>query len=436
MKQGGPTPGPGHAGAADAPPERGGGAEARDAVGGPERAAPRRARPDGHTGRRRHAACVSTRSPSSPWPARPTPRPHVPLIADALDLVHRLPRTWAVVEAGECEPWVARKVAVITRDLLLDDVGRRGPRGRQGDRRTRTVDRVGDRPRQGHRGRPRDPPRRARAIRHQRYVSLSRADELGYRHVISRVTAGDAAWIDAMVDRVAEILPSRTGADHNHDELRSLAFGWLARPVELLKLLLEHTDLSSEPDEQPAWAPDHAADTVERFCDLPARQLGVLRSRGRLFVHVTDAALRPVRASPGSRAWARSTSPSSPRSSATADVTVTPVLDLSCGAARTPTNTPRPSRTTSGPRPVATSFPFCTAYGDPRRRRLRPPVALRRCRAARPDRTPQLGSAPPTAPPHEDPRRLHATGSPARDVSSGRPRTGSPSSSTTPARPG
>ena len=26
------------------------------------------------------------------------------LIADGLDLVHRLPRTWAVVEAGSCEP--------------------------------------------------------------------------------------------------------------------------------------------------------------------------------------------------------------------------------------------------------------------------------------------------------------------------------------------
>ena len=33
------------------------------------------------------------------------------LIADGLDLVHRLPLTWAVVEAGDCEPWVARKVA-------------------------------------------------------------------------------------------------------------------------------------------------------------------------------------------------------------------------------------------------------------------------------------------------------------------------------------
>ena len=44
------------------------------------------------------------------------------LIADGLDLVHRLPRTWQVVKAGGCEPWVARKVAVISRALLDDQV--------------------------------------------------------------------------------------------------------------------------------------------------------------------------------------------------------------------------------------------------------------------------------------------------------------------------
>ena len=47
-------------------------------------------------------------------------------------------------------------------------------------------------------------------IRHERYVRLSRADEFGYRHLIARVTAGDAAWIDAMIDRVADILARPT----------------------------------------------------------------------------------------------------------------------------------------------------------------------------------------------------------------------------------
>jgi hypothetical protein len=61
--------------------------------------------------------------------------------------------------------------------------------------------------------------------RHERYVRLSRSDEFGYRHLIARVTAGDAAWLDAMVDRVADILSATIGADHNHDELRSTEVG-------------------------------------------------------------------------------------------------------------------------------------------------------------------------------------------------------------------
>ena len=214
------------------------------------------------------------------------------LIADALDLAHRLPRTWAVVEAGDCEPWVARKVAVISRDLLSEDVV--------------VVDRAVSRAIAGHapstvleiaraktiEADPETHRAERERIRHQRYVSLSRADEHGYRHVIARVTSGDAAWIDAMVDRVAEILRTTMGADHNHDELRSVAFGWLARPVELLKLLLDHTNLSPEPGERPVWLPDHAVETLERFCNLPTRRLERLRNRGRLFVHVTDRALR------------------------------------------------------------------------------------------------------------------------------------------------
>ena len=61
-------------------------------------------------------------------------------------------------------------------------------------------------------------------------MSLSRSDEFGYRHLIARVTTGDAAWLDAMVDRVADVLAADHGHDHTHDELRSLALGWLAAP--------------------------------------------------------------------------------------------------------------------------------------------------------------------------------------------------------------
>ena len=78
---------------------------------------------------------------------------------------------------------------------------------------------------------------RVEAQRRRRYVGLSRIDEFGLRHVIARVDAGDAVWIDAMVDRVADLIADRH-PDAGRDELRSIALGWLARPAEVLQLLL------------------------------------------------------------------------------------------------------------------------------------------------------------------------------------------------------
>lgn len=249
------------------------------------------------------------------------------LIADGLDLVHRLPRTWAVVEAGACEPWVARKVAVISRALLDDQVAK--------------VDRAAARAIAGHAPSTVLEIARAKVIeadpethraerersRHERYVRLSRSDELGYRHLIARVTAGDAAWLDAMVDRVADILGATMGADHNRDEIRSIALGWLARPVDLLKLLLEHTEADGS-GATPTWASDDLADTVGRLTAMPAHRLARLRGRGRLFVHLTDEALRTGTGV----ARVEGVGPIDVRQLhevlGHADVTVTPVLDL------------------------------------------------------------------------------------------------------------
>ena len=260
------------------------------------------------------------------------------LIADGLDLVHRLPQTWAVVAAGACEPWVARKVAVICRPLLSEQVVK--------------VDRAVAKAIAGHAPSTVLEIARAKVIeadpethraeqersRHQRYVSLSRSDEFGYRHLIARVTAGDAAWLDAMIDRIADILATTMGHDHNRDELRSIALGWLARPADLLKLLLEHTE-DTEPtedkdegehtdSERPAWAPDHLADTLDKLAAMSARRLAKLRGRGRLFVHLTDEALRTRTGI----ARIEGVGPIDVRQLhevlGHADVTVTPVLDL------------------------------------------------------------------------------------------------------------
>ena len=209
------------------------------------------------------------------------------LMADTLDLQHRLPRTWARVLDLGCEPWVARKVASLSRALPAD--------------RRRIVDRAVARAIAGHapatvlqiasakviEADPEAHAARREADRHRRYATLSRCDEHGYRTLLARITAGDAAWLDALLDRVADMLAPTHGHDHTHDELRSLALGWLARPADLLKLLLDHT-VPPEHDDQPragsrgrarrprpAWTPAHTLATVERLATLsvpPARR--------------------------------------------------------------------------------------------------------------------------------------------------------------------
>ena len=215
------------------------------------------------------------------------------LMADGLDLVHRLPRTWEVVRAGTCEPWVARKVAVMSRALDREAVA--------------VVDVAVARAIAGHAPSSvleiaqakvieADPAAHAakREVQaRERYVALSRSDEVGYRCVIAKVTAGDAAWIDAMVDRVADILQLTHGVDHNRGELRSMAMGWLARPVDLLRLLVEHTAIDpDQPDTPPVWWAADLPALVDRVAAMTPRQLSSLRGDGRLFVHVTDEAIR------------------------------------------------------------------------------------------------------------------------------------------------
>ena len=161
--------------------------------------------------------------------------------ADTLDLIYRLPETWKLCLAGEAELSIARRVAKLSRHLPAD--------------RVKVVDRAVARVITSESGGrvlavaeakiiEADPAlheQRVEAERRRRYVSSSRTDEHGLRTIIARVEAGDAVWVEAIVARVAEILAPRH-PDATADEVRSIAFGWLARPAELLVLLLEHRD--------------------------------------------------------------------------------------------------------------------------------------------------------------------------------------------------
>ncbi|WP_164519667.1 hypothetical protein, partial [Nocardioides ferulae] len=70
--------------------------------------------------------------------------------------------------------------------------------------------------------------RRERA-RHERYVKLSQTDEHGFRHIIAKVTAGDAVWFDALVDRVADIL----ALEHGHNPAATNPRPALTRPLSV-----------------------------------------------------------------------------------------------------------------------------------------------------------------------------------------------------------
>ncbi len=243
-------------------------------------------------------------------------------IADVLDLQHRLPQTWALVLELEAEVWVARRVATMTRALprervgLVDAAVARSIVG-QAPSRVFTIAQA--------KIIEADPTAHAKRVddeRTRRYVSLSRCDEVGLRHIIARVSVGDAIWIDAMVDRVADVLAARN--EHaTRDELRAEALGWLARPAELLTLLLEHGD----PDELDTSRT--TATPSETLVALKTVDPAKLRPAAVIYLHLHQAV---VEGSASGVARVESQGPLLTSQLAgllgSAQVTVKPVIDL------------------------------------------------------------------------------------------------------------
>ncbi|MCH1867583.1 hypothetical protein [Nocardioides sp. CFH 31398] len=166
------------------------------------------------------------------------------MCADALDLRHRLPRTWRHVMDGRAEAWVARRVASLSRTVpaarmsVVDAAVAEAIIGVSPSRVLEVAEAsvIAADP-EGHRA-------RAAASRAKRYVGLGRADSTGMRTLIARLGTGDAVFVDAMVSRVADILAVQRAAtglpDLPRDTLRAEAMGWLARPAELMGLLVAH----------------------------------------------------------------------------------------------------------------------------------------------------------------------------------------------------
>ena len=250
--------------------------------------------------------------------------------ADTLDLIYRLPEIWGACLTGEADLYVARRVAKLSRHLPADRVGVVD----------RAVARIIARESGGRvlavaeakiiEADPGLHEERVEAERRRRYVSSSRTDEYGLRTVIARVEAGDAVWVEATVARVAEIIADRY-PDATADEVRSIAFGWLARPAELLTLLLEHRDPQEELDlgEPPMSASRATALPADLLDALRDADLTPLAPKAVLYVHLHEAALHGA----GGVARVEDLGPATLTSLqsllARTHLTVQPVLDLS-----------------------------------------------------------------------------------------------------------
>jgi hypothetical protein len=227
-------------------------------------------------------------------------------MADVLDLRHRLPRTWLRVQELECDAWVAGKVASMSRQLtlaqvaLVDEAVAAAIGGLAPGRVLRIAEaKIIEADTLAHAD-------RVEAQRRRRGVMLTPTDDIGLRTLVARLEAGDAVWVDATIDRVADLLatdPDLRAAHHpdlpdhvTKDELRAVALGWLARPHDLAELLAV-IDAARKPDRPKVVLHVHlhqaalqAGIGVARVEELGPLLLDQVR---RLLAH-THVTLRPV----------------------------------------------------------------------------------------------------------------------------------------------
>ncbi|MDQ1102757.1 hypothetical protein [Nocardioides zeae] len=256
-------------------------------------------------------------------------------LADVLDLQHRLPLTWAVVRQGSAEVYVARKVARMSRHLpravvgVVDSaVARMIATEAPGRVLTVAEGKVIEADPALHEERVEEEKRR-------RYVGLGRTDEYGLRTLIARLDAGDAAWVQATVTRVAEIL-TPGHPDATADEVRAIALGYLARPAELLALLVEHETAETADPAQAGPVTDDEPLAPSRATALPAdvldklhrTDLTKLRPKAVLYVHLHEATLLGTKGVARAEELGPRTLGALHQLLATTQVTVKPVIDL------------------------------------------------------------------------------------------------------------
>jgi uncharacterized protein DUF222 len=204
------------------------------------------------------------------------------LIADALDLRHRLPVLWTRIVAGEVKPWIGRKVAQTTRGLSAGAVVSVDT----------TAARWADRLTWGRLSAVIDAaviaadPAAAEAASEGASgdcgVWVSQSNDHGTKTVFIRAEAPDVIWFDATIDRIADGI-GLLGDGSGKDNRRARAVGILADPQQALDLFQRAADASC-----PGSA-EVMADTsdTDRHTGVPRRINVDSRPPATLYVHVS-----------------------------------------------------------------------------------------------------------------------------------------------------
>jgi len=212
----------------------------------------------------------------------------------ALDLRHRLPQLWALLTQLRVEPWVAQKVATMTRELTCDQAAlvdtalaaaiQESPGRLLAIAEAKTI----EADLEGYRARLAEDERRTGVwLSRPRPGDLVDLDqgEPGTRRVSAKLPAADALEANEMIDDVAEALalhadhrpdgaPDGAGEVPTRDELRVHAFTLLVKDPHAAASLLDQLDAPPSPEEP-----------------LPVAVPKKKRRPATIYIHLTDQVL-------------------------------------------------------------------------------------------------------------------------------------------------
>lgn len=185
------------------------------------------------------------------------------LMADALDLRHRLPELWQLILTGGMPAWKARRVAQASRHLSRDaamQVDATVARAITGLPWARFETLLAAKLIEAD---PHAADEQAKIWEAERFVRAGRTNQSGLKLLIAKANAGDVIWFMATVNRLAEILRLQ-GDMESVDVRRSKALGILAQPALALQLLWDFRG-----EQRPSGEPQQAGEPIDNDPTAP-----------------------------------------------------------------------------------------------------------------------------------------------------------------------